>query len=154
GIVGLVILAASLGAFLLSSLLRRVISEPILHLAQTAQVVSAENNYSIRATKRGEDELGFLIDGFNEMLKRIQERDTALQKAHDELEKRVFERTRELQQEIGERKLTEEALQRQLTRISLLNQITQAMSQRHDLKSILWVVLRLPQARFHSDSGA
>ncbi len=37
-----------------------------------------------------------LVDDFNGMLSRMQERDAALQQAHDELEQRVEERTKEL----------------------------------------------------------
>src|SRR2546426_1733238 len=108
----LVMLASSLVAFLLSSRLQRAISEPIGKLAWTAKMVSVEKNYSIRAVKESEDELGLLIEGFNEMLGQIQVRDTELQKAKDELEKRVEERTRELQQEIAGHKQTEQELQK------------------------------------------
>jgi len=108
----LVMLGSSAVAFLLSSRLQRTISEPIGKLAWTAKIVSTEKNYSIRAVKESEDELGLLIEGVNEMLGQIQVRDTELQKAHDELEKRVEERTRELQQEIAERKQAQEELQK------------------------------------------
>jgi signal transduction histidine kinase len=59
--------------------------------------VSRQKDYSVRfpATRQG-DELAVLIDSFNEMLKEIQQRDSALRGAHDELELRVAERTREL----------------------------------------------------------
>jgi two-component sensor histidine kinase/HAMP domain-containing protein len=102
-------------AFLLSSRLQRVISRPILQLARAAHTVSVEKNYSIRVEKRSRDELGVLIEAFNEMLTQIQDRDGALQKAHDELETRVVERTNELHLEIIERKRAEEAL-RQLVK--------------------------------------
>jgi len=80
-------------AFLLSTRLQSVISGPIRELADTALSVSTQENYSIRATKRGDDEIGLLFDQFNSMLDRIQQRDTALQEAHNELENRVIERT-------------------------------------------------------------
>ena len=80
-------------AFGLSYRLQRVISEPIMELAETASTVSAHENYSIRAVKRNHDEIGVLFDQFNSMLGRIQQRDVAIQKTHDELEKRVSERT-------------------------------------------------------------
>ena len=89
----LVLLAAFLLAYLLSSRLQRIISGPILELADTALLVSAQENYSIRASKRGDDEIGFLFDQFNGMLDRIQQRDLALQNAHETLERRVAERT-------------------------------------------------------------
>jgi len=95
-IVSLVLLLSSLVALALSAKLQHVISGPISHLAGVAGTVAKDKNYSIRATKHGEDELGRLIDGFNEMLNQIQARDGALQEAHGTLEKRVEERTREL----------------------------------------------------------
>jgi len=88
-----VLLGSLAVAFLFSYRLQRVISEPIRELAETASSVSAHENYSIRAVKKGQDEIGGLFDQFNSMLDRIQQRDVAIQKAHDGLEKRVEERT-------------------------------------------------------------
>jgi signal transduction histidine kinase/ActR/RegA family two-component response regulator/HAMP domain-containing protein len=153
GIILLFMLASSAVAFLLSSFLRGLVSVPISHLAETARTVSSRKNYSLRAEKQGQDELGQLIDVFNEMLTGIQDRDAALQQAHDKLEKRVEERTKDLQTEIVERRKTQEALQQQLTRISLLNQITEAISERQDLSSILHVVLRQLEEHLTVDIG-
>ncbi|MGD0920158.1 MAG: PAS domain S-box protein [Terriglobia bacterium] len=96
GIVGLVMLVSSFVAFLLSSKLQRVVSEPILGLAQTAKAVSLGKNYSIRAVKHNQDELGLLVDGFNEMLAQIQARDDKLQRHREHLEEEVAARTAEL----------------------------------------------------------
>ncbi len=130
-------LAALAAACLLASRLQRIISRPISNLARTAEIVSAEKNYSVRVQKESDDELGRLIDGFNGMLMHIQERDDALRRANDELENRVQERTLNLQQ--------------QFTRISLLNQITYAVAARQDLKSILNVVLQQLEERLPVD---
>jgi len=92
-IAALVFLVSLVVAFLLSARLQRVISRPIRELADTASSVSACENYSIRATKSSDDDIGVLYERFNEMLDRIQQRDAALQQAHDELERRVTERT-------------------------------------------------------------
>lgn len=97
-IVGSMFAAAMLVAFFLSNRLQRVVSDPILHLAGVARSVALEKNYSVRATKQSGDELGQLIDGFNEMLGQIQTRDVALRAAHDTLEHRVEDRTEELRQ--------------------------------------------------------
>ena len=96
-IAGIVFGMALLVALGLSSRLQRLVSDPILRLARVARSVALEKNYSVRATKESKDELGELVDGFNEMLGQIQTRDTALQAARDDLEKRVAERTQELQ---------------------------------------------------------
>jgi signal transduction histidine kinase/CheY-like chemotaxis protein/uncharacterized membrane protein affecting hemolysin expression len=141
GIVLLLAVISSLVTLFLANWLQRVISKPILALAQTTRTIASENNYSARATKHGEDETGRLIDDFNGMLAQIQHRDEALQKAHDELEARVKERTQDLSAEIVERKRTESDLRRQFVRISLLNQITHAISERQDTESIFHVVL-------------
>ncbi len=96
GIVTVVFVASLLVAFVLSSRLQRVISGPIQSLARAARAVAVKKDYSVRVEKSSEDELGQLIDGFNEMLSQIQLRDAALQAARDQLESRVQERTEEL----------------------------------------------------------
>jgi len=110
---------AVFGVYVISSSLQKVISEPILNLSEVARKISDKKDYSVRAVKQGEDEIGFMTDRFNEMVRQIEERDLALMKAHDELEVRVKERTaelgatnRELINEITERKRTAEELSR------------------------------------------
>jgi signal transduction histidine kinase len=93
-----VFLASGLVALMLSSGLQRLISGPILDLTGTARAVSERRDYSIRATRRTADELGELVDAFNDMLEQIQRRDSELQHAKEVLEERVQERTLELRQ--------------------------------------------------------
>ena len=95
-IVCAVLSSSALIAFFLSQRLQKVISEPLTDLAKTVTRVAKERNYSMRALKQGDDELGHLIDGFNHILAQIQEREEALQAARENLERRVEERTREL----------------------------------------------------------
>ena len=97
-IVGAVMLVAAAVAMLISARLQRFITRPIGHLAETARLVAEERNFSVRAVRFGRDDVGVLIDAFNEMLAQIQKRDWALQAAHDALEARVQERTRELRE--------------------------------------------------------
>jgi signal transduction histidine kinase/CheY-like chemotaxis protein/HPt (histidine-containing phosphotransfer) domain-containing protein len=94
--------------FLLSSILRRVISNPIARLSQTARVVSVNKDYSLRASKHSEDELGLLIDSFNEMLEQIQQRDLALQRHREHLEEEVAARTSQLREVNSDLKLAKE----------------------------------------------
>jgi signal transduction histidine kinase/DNA-binding response OmpR family regulator len=85
GIVGLIMLASFVVAYMLSKGLQRVVSKPILDLAETMKRVSNEKTYSIRANKESNDEVGVLIDGFNEMLGQIQVRDEKLQRRTEKL---------------------------------------------------------------------
>ena len=140
-IAGALLFAATLVAFGFSARFQRVISRPLFELVGIAKRVSDAKDYSVRAPRHSRDEIGQLIDGFNEMLGQIQERDAALLTAHGALERRVHERTRELEREVVERRAAEQALQQQLTRISLLNQIATALSDRQDLDRIVRVVL-------------
>jgi signal transduction histidine kinase len=82
-----ILLCSSLFAFLLTSWLQRFISVPILTLAKTANAVTNEKDYSIRAVKQTGDELGQLVDAFNDMLVQIEARDSELQHRAAELVK-------------------------------------------------------------------
>ena len=75
------LLSAGLIAFLLSSNVQKLIAMPITELAGTAAAVSQTRDYSIRAEKRSRDEIGVLVDGFNEMLTGIQSRDLEVRRA-------------------------------------------------------------------------
>ena len=113
----LVLLLSALATYLVARHLQRQISGPLRHLTAVANSVSELKDYSIRAEKQTEDELGTLVDRFNEMLAQIQQRDLELIKDQEELESRVHERTLELQQEIEEREKAEkekEKIQAQL----------------------------------------
>ena len=81
-----VILLACLAAFVLILRLHKVISQPIMHLLETIRMVSAHQDFSVRAEKHGADELGVLIDGFNMMLTRIQTHDQSLRTAQERAE--------------------------------------------------------------------
>jgi PAS domain S-box-containing protein len=106
----LVLLISMLATLLVSSRLLRPITGPILQLAGIAGKVSSEEDYSLRAVVQSDDEVGTLVRSFNQMLERIQERDTALQQAKDDLESRVQARTEELRLEVSERRQAEMAL--------------------------------------------
>ncbi|MEO8657032.1 MAG: CHASE sensor domain-containing protein, partial [Bryobacteraceae bacterium] len=58
GVMTLILFAAALLALLLAAKLQRVISEPIRHLTETAMGVSTRKDYSARALKVADDDLG------------------------------------------------------------------------------------------------
>ncbi|MEM1180066.1 MAG: response regulator [Acidobacteriota bacterium] len=85
-ILAAVIFGVSLIALFISNALQRSVSEPILDLARVARAVSVRKDYSARAKKAGEDEIGRLTDDFNHMLAQIQTRDEELLVARDTAE--------------------------------------------------------------------
>ncbi|PYR15314.1 MAG: hypothetical protein DMF95_29180 [Acidobacteria bacterium] len=96
-ILAVLLLGASGVAWVVASRLQRVISAPLVRLADIARAVTHERRYDIRADPSGgNDEIGELIGGFNEMLDEIQERDRKLLQHQEELERTVEARTSEL----------------------------------------------------------
>jgi signal transduction histidine kinase/DNA-binding response OmpR family regulator len=95
---GLVLLCAFIGAYLLSRRFSPAISRPIVDLARTMRAVSKNHDFAVRCEKQGDDEIGELIDRFNEMLGHIQARDEKLLVHREELEAEVARRTAELVQ--------------------------------------------------------
>jgi light-regulated signal transduction histidine kinase (bacteriophytochrome) len=77
--------------------LQASISNPILALTETAKAVSERKDYTVRATKEGNDEIGFLTEAFNQMLSEIQEQNIHIQRFNQELEQKVHERTQDLE---------------------------------------------------------
>jgi len=80
-----VLLSSGLVALGISNSLQKSISEPILSLANTARLISEQRDYSTRAEKLSNDELGLLTDAFNQMLTRIQEQTVALREREEQL---------------------------------------------------------------------
>ena len=96
------VLAAAMCASLLVSLVlarrfTRSIAAPVTRLIQTAQEVSSSQNYTLRVAHERRDELGVLIDSFNDMLAQIEGRGAALTLHRDELERQVSVRTEQLE---------------------------------------------------------
>jgi len=95
-IVALMVIFSMGTSLLLSSRFQRVISAPILQLAEAAKRISQNRDFGIRVVKTANDEIGALYDQFNDMLDQLQQGEAALQQAHNELEAKVVVRTAEL----------------------------------------------------------
>ena len=92
----LILLGAAILSVMLSLPFQRSVSKPIAHLSHVAKAVSERKDYSVRAKKEAEDDLGHLIDTFNGMLSEIELRDAERLAAQNRLEDLVGARTSEL----------------------------------------------------------
>jgi signal transduction histidine kinase/CheY-like chemotaxis protein len=100
-LISLIVLGTALVlALLISHPLAAVLAGPIVRLTETVRRVSSTHDYGARATKEGDDELGLLTDGFNDMLRELQQRDARLNQYHEQLERLVAERTAELERTV------------------------------------------------------
>ncbi|HIE00530.1 MAG TPA: GHKL domain-containing protein [Thiotrichaceae bacterium] len=99
GIVASVFFVSLLLAFVLASKLQHLITAPIYTLLATMKVVSNDKNYSIRGQKQSDDELGSLIEGFNNMLGQIEKRDKELAQANKDISQ-ALEHLKVTQQEL------------------------------------------------------
>ena len=129
----------SLLIFFISAKLQKVISEPILDLANVAKIISEKKEYSIRVNKHSKDELGLLIKAFNEMLAQIQQRDLALVNSNEQLEKKVEERTVDLKEEVAVRRKAEQDLAQTVKKLMISNRELQEFTRiaAHDLQTPL-----------------
>jgi signal transduction histidine kinase/ActR/RegA family two-component response regulator len=99
GIAALVTIGAMFIAFLLSIRLQKVVTGPILAIAGITREVVEQRDYSRRAEKTSEDEVGILVESFNDMLAEIQRRTEELENSNKEIAREAAERDR-AQQEI------------------------------------------------------
>lgn len=83
-LVTITIIIALIGiSYLLALKLQEVISKPILELADVTDKISTEEDYSLRAQKHSDDEIGLLYDRFNKMLEQIDTRDKELRNSSE-----------------------------------------------------------------------
>ncbi|MDQ8186045.1 ATP-binding protein [Pelagicoccus sp. SDUM812002] len=81
---------------LIAILLQKLITRPLFELEELAKSVAEEGNYSRRAIKRFDDEIGSLANSINIMMHVVQERDQSINDHNRNLEKEVAHRTSEL----------------------------------------------------------
>ncbi|MBW4052219.1 MAG: response regulator [Proteobacteria bacterium] len=92
GVVALVALLSLGVALVLSTLLQRNITGPLSSMASIAQHVIAKRDYSLRASRAGEDEIGLLVEAFNSMLEEVQARTRELVQSNAKLRTEVESR--------------------------------------------------------------
>ncbi|MGH8130397.1 MAG: sensor histidine kinase [Steroidobacteraceae bacterium] len=106
GIVGVVVLLSLPAAATIARRMQQKVTHPILEIASVARKVMDERDFSSRATKTTDDEIGVLVDAFNNMLAEIDhvigERKRT-QSALEDSESRLLELNAELEQRVEAR---------------------------------------------------
>jgi light-regulated signal transduction histidine kinase (bacteriophytochrome) len=88
---GIVVLASALlVAIIVSRRMQAVITKPLLALTNTSRIITERGDFTVRAVRMGNDEIGELTGAFNQML-------DSLAELNEQLESRVRERTEQLQ---------------------------------------------------------
>ena len=125
---------------------KRLLSRPILDLAETVRAVSSAQDYSVRVAKRSEDEVGVLLDNVNELLDRMEARDQHYRGEGDRLESEVQTRTRELR-ESNQRQ--EEATAQAVAANNAKDQFIANMT--HEIRTPMNGVLGMTELLFNTD---
>ena len=142
-IVFVITIAALIVAYKMSTELQRPIAEPILALSRTMKSVTKEKNYALRVDKQSDDEIGQLIEGFNDMLSQIQKRDehlehfaSELKENNEELKAFVYSAAHDLRQPLVNIKGFSEEMVRSLKEVQGLLQKSGGALSEHDRRSI------------------
>jgi two-component system, sensor histidine kinase len=91
-ILAAVMATSFLVAALVSRRLQASVTEPILRVAQVARNVFTRRDFSLRAPKTSDDEVGILVDAFNDMLEEVAKRTEALEQSNNHLSVEMAER--------------------------------------------------------------
>ena len=132
--------------FFLAGRMHKPVSAPLLDLAHLMSSITQSKDYSLRATKQTDDEIGILVDGFNRMLGHIEKHQQALDKNQQLLENAVIERTKELRDAVAKlevaRKQADDANQ---AKSDFLSRMT------HELRTPLIGVLGMNELLMRTD---
>ena len=85
GILALVTVLSLAVALVLSTLFQRALTAPLDAMANVARQVVGTRDYSLRASKTTQDEVGVVVEAFNSMLDEVQDRTRALEATNSAL---------------------------------------------------------------------
>ena len=91
GIILLILLTTFI--MILATILQGYIVNPIINLLNKMKQIAETKDFSLREEKVANDEVGLLVDEFNNMLSHIEQSDTKLKQSNEVLEEKVEQRT-------------------------------------------------------------
>jgi signal transduction histidine kinase len=94
GILSLVLVLSLVTAALMSSQFQKTLVAPILDVTEIAKRVMEQRNFSLRAQRMTDDEVGVLVTAFNGMLGEIGKQTETLEASNQQLQREFAERQR------------------------------------------------------------
>ena len=93
-ILATVMVASLVIALMVSIYLQRTVTGPVVAVASLARQIMEERNFGLRADKVSDDEVGELVDAFNDMLHEVDTQTSALAASNQHLRIEMAERRR------------------------------------------------------------
>lgn len=127
-IILILLILLAIPIYIIANRLQKIISQPILNLAEASKQIARSESYEIVVDKNRKDEIGFLYRRFSEMVAKLKQRQdeidktsAELKKLNEELEDRVSVRTNELQHAIRDLNIAKQAVE--MKNLALQNEI-------------------------------